>query len=294
MSLSDTRFLQSVALRVVEPCRGACCLVRIYPSEGIGQMVELGETCVTIGRDGSCEVEIHDDSVSRRHAVIEPCEAGYLILDLGSTNGTYVNDERIDGLRLAGGDRIRLGNQIFKFIASDRVEAEYYEAIYRIMTTDGLTQAYNKRYLLEVLDRELLRAQRTTRPLAVMMMDLDRFKAINDTYGHLVGDEVLAGLCRRIKGLLRRDEVLARYGGEEFALVLSDTTLAEACEAAERIRRAVAETPFSTEEVPVPVTISIGLAVTHGEEGLNAADLLDRADRLLYAAKQSGRNRVMH
>ena len=97
------------------------------------------------------------------------------------------------------------------------------------MTTDGLTQAYNKRYLLDVLEREVLRASRRGRPLSVLMFDVDHFKKINDTHGHLAGDEVLSELCRRVRGLLRQEEVLARYGGEEFVLVLPETPLDDAC-----------------------------------------------------------------
>ena len=159
------------------------------------------------------------------HAVLESVRGEFVLTDLDSTNGTYVNDQRIDARQLNPGDRLRFGNQIFKFLSADRIEAEYHETVYDIMTTDGMTQAHSKRYLMEVVERELHRTQRTHRPLSLLMIDVDRFKDINDTFGHLTGDEVLIELCRRATGQLRRDEVLARYGGEEFVLVMADTPL---------------------------------------------------------------------
>jgi diguanylate cyclase (GGDEF)-like protein len=248
---------------------------------------------VQLGRDASCEIELHDDSVSRKHAAIEPVAEGYLLTDLASRNGTYLNDQRIDARMLQNGDRIRLGNQILKFLSTDRIEADYHETVYKFMTTDGLTQVHNKRYLLEVLERECHRARRTSRPLSLLLMDLDRFKLINDTYGHLAGDEVLAEFCRRCRELLRRDEVLARYGGEEFALLMADTPIGTAYEVAERIRQAVAQSTFKTEQADIPVTVSMGAAETLGEGEAAAQELIQRADGLLYAAKQAGRNRVM-
>ena len=116
---------------------------------------------------------------------MRPADAGFVVVDLGSTNGTFVNDIRVDMHTLAPGDRLRLGNQIFKFLSADRFDAEFLENAYRMMTTDGLTQVHNRRYLLDVIDRELRRRNRTLRPLSVLMIDVDRFKTINDSFGHL-------------------------------------------------------------------------------------------------------------
>jgi two-component system cell cycle response regulator len=291
----ETRFSQSIGIRLRE--RGLTerqsCLVRIYPADGIGQMFELADQCLVIGREPTCEIELIDDSVSRRHASIDCISGGYFLEDLQSRNGTYVNDERIVRQRLQPGDRLRFGNQILKFLSTDRIETEYHETVYKIMTTDGLTQVHNKRYLLEILEREVERTRRTGRPLSVLMIDIDRFKVINDTFGHLAGDEVLGELCRRIKGYLRSDEVFARYGGEEFSLVMADTCLNEAIGAAERLRIAIAEKPFHTEQAEIPATVSIGVAETRGHTPLDADELLKKADKNLYAAKQAGRNRVM-
>jgi two-component system, cell cycle response regulator len=290
-----TRFSQSFGLRAqqgnLDQLSG--CLVRIYPAEGIGEVYDLGDEPIVIGRDLSCDLQLNDDSVSRQHATLEPAAGGYILTDRGSTNGTYVNDQRIERRKLTTCDRLRFGNQIVKFLSADRMEVEYHETVYKIMTTDGLTQAYNKRYLLEVVEREFHRASRTGQPLSVLMVDVDWFKQINDTHGHLAGDEVLGELCRRIHGVLRRDEVLARYGGEEFVLVMSDTSLDEACEAGERLRRAVADHPFASEQAAINVTVSVGVASTEGCSLAGPTELIEQADQRLYAAKQSGRNRVV-
>jgi len=290
----NTRFSQTLNLRSFEVAetQQQCSLVRIYPAEKIGEVLALAGRPLVVGRDSSCEIELADDSVSRRHATIEPCGQILIVTDLDSTNGTYINDLRISQQTLMPGDRLRFGNQIFKFLESANLEAQYHEVVYKIMTCDGLTQAFNKRYLRELLEREVQRCQRTFRPLCAMMLDLDYFKRINDTYGHLTGDEVLVELCRRIGRVLRRDEVLARYGGEEFAIVLSDTTLDQACEVAERVRQAILERPFHTELADIVVTASVGVAETKGEP-MTADELLELADQRLYAAKQCGRNRVI-
>ncbi len=291
--IGQTRVSQSLGLRLRDDAArsGTNWLVRIYPAEAIGELVSLEEDHLLIGRDESCGLVLDDDSVSRRHALVEKLPGGFQVTDLGSTNGTYVNDVRVSTCQLAGGDRLRLGNQIFKLLTTDRLESQYYETVYKIMTTDGLTQVHNRRYLIDVLERELLRARRCSRPLAVLLLDIDRFKAINDQHGHLTGDDVLQELCRRLGRLLRGDELVARYGGEEFAVVLSDCSLDQARQVAERIRQEACAAPFETEAAKLSVTLSIGLAVSLGEQ--TVSEVLAAADENLYAAKRSGRNRVV-
>jgi diguanylate cyclase (GGDEF)-like protein len=292
LDISQTRVSQSLGIRLGESAAqaGANWLVRIYPADAIGELVDITDDRLLIGRDESCGLVLNDDSVSRRHALLEKTADGFLVTDLDSTNGTYVNDERIASRHLASGDRLRLGNQIFKLLVADQLEAQYYETVYKMMTTDGLTQVYNKRYLLDVLDRELARAQRTGHPLSVLLLDLDHFKTVNDSYGHLAGDDVLQELCRRTRALLRSDELLARYGGEEFAVVLADCSATQARQVAERIRQITSASAFQTEGAAISVTVSIGLACSQDEHSVS--DLLDRGDKNLYAAKRAGRNRV--
>jgi diguanylate cyclase (GGDEF)-like protein len=274
--------------------RRDACLVHIYPTgPGMGSRYALGTEAVIIGRSNDCAICINDHSVSRVHARLQPQEDGYYAVDLQSTNGTFVNDVPVFMSRLQDGDYLRVGNCIYRFLAGGNVEAEYHEEIYRLTIIDALTGIHNKRYMLDFLERELVRASRRGRPLALVIFDVDRFKAINDEYGHLGGDLTLRELAACVAKIVRQDELLARYGGEEFAVVLPETGLGEAVSLAERIREAVVNHPFQYHGQSFPVTVSLGVAVTTGLDGLTTTDLIRRADERLYLAKREGRNRVV-
>jgi diguanylate cyclase (GGDEF)-like protein len=152
---------------------------------------------------------------------------------------------------------------------------------------------HNRRYLLEFLDRELARSQRHGRPLALALLDLDHFKAVNDKHGHLAGDMVLRQLATLIRTAVRKDELLARYGGEEFALVLPEADPMQAIRACERVRQVIETHAFVHDGQRIPVTVSVGLATTGGDVA-SVEDLFAIADRKLYEAKIGGRNRVAH
>jgi diguanylate cyclase (GGDEF)-like protein len=256
----------------------------------MGTRYPLGTATVVLGRDPACDIRIVDQSVSRRHLRIHLDEAGYAVEDLQSTNGTFINDEPASARLLKDGDYLRVGNWIFRYLAGGNVESDYHEEIYRLTIVDGLTGIHNRRFLLEFLERELARSLRHQRPLALVLLDIDRFKAINDNLGHLAGDWTLRGLANRIKASIRREELFARYGGEEFAVVLPETPREGAVKMAERVRRLVEMQPFDYEGRPYPVTISLGVATTKGEEALTPVELLRRADDKLYEAKRAGRN----
>ncbi len=204
-----------------------------------------------------------------------------------------MNEQRIAQQELRIGDRVRFGNQIFKYLSAQDIESQYHEVVYRIMTTDGLTGTYNKRYLIETLERELACTVRHNETLSLAMLDLDRFKSINDTFGHLAGDAVLVEFARRAKSMVRSGEILARYGGEEFALLLPRTEQPQAIAAAERLRQAIAAQPVVFEQHSIPITVSIGLA-TIAAQPCTAQELIAIADERLYIAKNSGRNRVCY
>jgi two-component system, cell cycle response regulator len=275
--------------------KGGDCLVVIYTKEPtlLGKRFVLDTSPVRVGRGAENHIVLDGDSVSRRHAHLEQRAAVWFAVDDSSTNGTYVNDEQIGREQsLTNGDRIKVGPTIFKYLSGQDVEAQYHEEIYRMTIIDGLTQAHVKRYLLEALDKEIVRARRHSRDLSFLMFDIDHFKKINDVHGHLAGDFVLKELARIVQGRIRRDEVFARYGGEEFAIVLPETNLEGARALAEGLREKVEKSRFVFQNESIMVTISIGVWTLTERDKTNL-DLIRAADAKLYEAKRGGRNRVV-
>jgi len=260
--------------------------------DALGQRTEIGHEPITIGRQPPCTIQLPDSAVSRVHCRVVRGEYGVLLQDEGSTNRTYVNDRPVQAHTLQDGDVIRVGRTYFKFLTGDNLEAAYHEEIYRLMTTDALTGAANRRVYQGELTRRFHEAQRYHRPLAILVLDLDRFKRINDTFGHLFGDQVLRRLGALVTVEKREGDTFCRYGGEEFALIMPETALDDARHVAERIRAAVEAATFEYEGKVTPVTVSIGAAEC--EPGLaSPEDLVRVADERLYAAKEGGRNRVV-
>jgi two-component system cell cycle response regulator len=273
---------------------GDAVLLSIYPSgPNMGRRFALSATEHFVGRLAELDIALEGEGLSRKHARIYRTDEGWNIEDLGSTNGTMVNDVKVDRGLLRDGDILRFGVATCKFLAGDNIESQYHEEIYRMSIQDGLTGVHNKRYFLELLERELAGAARRGSPLSLAMLDIDHFKKINDTHGHLAGDAALKELCRRLKPRVRAADLLARYGGEEFAVVLPDTSLAGALELAEDLRLLVADTPFAHDELRIPCTISLGVAQIDIANPGRPEDLIRRADENLYAAKRGGRNRVV-
>ncbi len=290
--MTDATICQSLIQLPSEDQNEQGCLVRIYPPEGLGGMWTITDDELFIGRSPDCAIQLDGTAISRRHAAIQRVDDGFMLVDLQSTNGTQVNDQTIQQHLLKAGDRIRIGTYIFKYLSHDDIERQYHETVYKMTTTDGLTRAYNRQYLEETLDREILRSLRHQRPLAVLMLDIDHFKQVNDQYGHLAGDDVLQEFCRRVREQIEADDLVARYGGEEFCVILSECHREQALSFAEELRLAVAARPFATLREEIPVTVSIGVHVYSGESPTTVSELIDAADQRLYEAKTTGRNRV--
>lgn len=271
------------------------CLVMIYPTgQGMGMRFPLNSPRVVLGRAPSCEIQVDDASVSRQHAVLErDLEFKYFATDLQSTNGTFVNDKPANRTEVRDGDYLRIGNCIYRFLAGGNIEADYHEVIYNLTIVDALTGCPNKRYFREFLDREISRSNRYKRPLSLIMIDLDYFKRLNDTLGHLAGDQALREIAGLVRQSIRKDELFARFGGEEFAIILPETLLDQAAFVAERIRSLVEGYAFQFEGVSHPITLSLGVAQTSGDPPLTMDQLIQVGDANLYAAKHQGRNRVV-
>lgn len=274
-------------------------LIEIY-GDNKGRKVILDKDEVTIGRGMNNEIVIDSTSVSRNHAVIYKKESydaytKVYIKDLNSTNGTYVKDRQVPpnrGVELTDGVTIKVGSTIYKFLTGNDLEANYFEEIYRLTIIDGLTEIYNKRAFLETLEREFNRSQRYSRPLSMIMFDIDHFKNVNDTYGHLTGDYVLKHMSKIIKNSVRTEEFLARYGGEEFTIIMPESTRMAAINLGEKIRALVESSTFHFEGKIIPITISVGVS-TLTPSIFTPTELIAVADKKLYQAKATGRNRVV-
>lgn len=287
-----TRVTPLEELRPPQP--GSDCLVIIYSSDKrqFGKRYVLGDEPLSIGRGQENRIVLDNDSVSRRHCRIEKRGATYWLVDLDSTNGTYVNDDQVSEYAMRRGDQIKIGDTIVKFLSGSDLEAQYHETIYNMTIVDGLTQVNNKRYIMETLEREIPRARRHDRPLSVVMLDIDHFKNVNDNFGHLAGDYVLKELATLVKSRLRPDDVLGRYGGEEFLAALPETPLAGAASIAEDLRKRVEERRFLFEGENIPVTMSLGCSELDGN--MDVSGLIKAADEKLYEAKRGGRNRTCY
>lgn len=260
----------------------------------VGRTYKLAAQETLLGRERAADVVLGNPGVSRRHAAIRRLREGSLeLIDLGSTNGTWVNGARVERHLLRDGDRIRLGCEtVFRFSLHDELEEAFQQQLYDAATRDPLTHLYNKRYFLERLEEELGWAQRHRLPLSLLLCDVDHFKQLNDTFGHLAGDAVLVQLACRIEQGLRAGNLCCRFGGEEFAMLVRGGGPERAIWAAERVRRLVAAAPFEYQGLRIPITVSVGIATSHGDDGHDVRSLIARADRYLYEAKRAGRNRV--
>lgn len=276
------------------------CLI-LYSGPGAGQRFDLEEGVSLIGRSPSAAVRVEAIGISRRHAELCVAAEGVELRDLGSANHTYVNDRQLTGsVKLADGDLVRVANVVMRFHDRRSIDALLHDRIYRLATIDIGTEVYNRRYLQEAARLALGRARREGTPMALVCLDLDDFKSVNDRYGHPAGDRVLKECAAVVAAALRPDDVLGRWGGEEFAVLLKHTDADTAAKVAERLRAALAghvfvielQGPEGRRTVQHRQTISLGVAAL--EPSMNDEfDLLAAADRMLYAAKRAGRNRVV-
>ncbi len=260
-----------------------------------GQMYNLAGRTVRLGRDPTCQVIIDDPHISRVHAEIS-CKDGNTILirDTGSTNGIFVNGKRITEQQLNDGDKILIGTRLyFKFCYQDAVDQSYQQNLFRAANIDGLTQLYNKKYFIDVLAKEFSFSRRNKQALSLLMVDVDHFKKVNDTYGHMAGDLVLKSIGAFLHQQLRLENIACRYGGEEFAIILRNVTPDLAEHIGERLRKGMEGEKILYRATPIQITISIGIATFENNNFETIEDFIQRADEHLYEAKQLGRNRIV-
>jgi len=259
-----------------------------------GQVVSVTQFPFSLGRHPTNRLPIDDDSISRFHARFT-CENGeYFVEDLASRNGTFVQGKRVTRLQIRDDDWVQLGARVsFRFAVTDFRQEGLLRKLYESSTRDALTGAYNRRHFEDRLRAEIAFAVRHATDCALLLLDLDHFKRINDNYGHPAGDEVLRHLTSVAARTLRAEDVFARFGGEEFAVILRGSSTRGASRLADRLREALAVNHVHFEGREIPVTLSAGCAALSCCAKPSAEELVGVADRRLYQAKQSGRNRVV-
>jgi diguanylate cyclase (GGDEF)-like protein len=284
---------------MVVPVTGAKDRATLTIISGInaGQVFALDATDHVIGRGTEADLWLEDGGVSRRHARVScRSDGAYFVEDLDSTNGTFLGGQRITICELRPGDRVQLGPQVtLRFAITDDAEDELQRRLYESSTRDGLTRLYNRKYLGERLTAEVAYSRRHKVKLAVLLLDLDDFKPVNDTHGHAAGDMVLRLIAAQLQRVVRVEDLVARYGGEEFVILARSTGKTDAVRLAARICEAVQQL-----EIPVApgrwlkVTLSIGVAALPdvAPDG-GPSELLALADARLYRAKAEGKNRVV-
>jgi diguanylate cyclase (GGDEF)-like protein len=259
-----------------------------------GRVHGLDGSDTSFGREATCTHTFDEGSLSRVHARVIRTGAEYHIEDAGSRNGVFVSDERVARAPLRDGDRVRLGSAVtLRFQVVTKQEHQALVRVFESSVKDGLTGAWNRRYLDERLLGEVGFAKRHGSPLAVVLVDIDHFKKVNDTHGHQVGDAVLKATAETMRSTIRVEDVLARYGGEEFLVIARGLDLARGVQLGERLRIIAERQPVVIDGTSIPRTISAGVATVHccGDDRTSQC-LLKVADDRLYRAKADGRNRV--
>ncbi len=270
--------------------------------ELIAVPIPLEREEVILGRALEADVRVNDHQVSRQHARVTSVKnlatasTDYVLTDLSSRNGTFLNGVKVTSEKLTNGDKIKIGETILRFDLLDEIDREYQRQIHRLISHDDLTGLLSSRSFFSELRREAGRAATDGRPFCVLMMDGDNFKSVNDTYGHLTGSKTIEEIGFSIMTNLRTGDAAARFGGDEFAAFLLDAEMPQALVAAERMRASVETQEFSilqpgrTAETH-HITVSIGVS-SFPDDSSDPIELVEMADSALYRAKREGRNRV--
>ena len=265
----------------------------VLAGTAMGAMHLIDKEVTVVGRGDKADLRIIDDGISREHTRILFKNGKIELEDLGSTNGTFCNGLRVRRQGLSEGDKILIGaSTILKFTYHDQLDEVFQQQLTESALRDPLTKVYNRRFFLDRIQNEFQYAERHRTPVTLVFLDIDRFKSINDTFGHPGGDEVLQQMATLLVGTLRGDDVLCRYGGEEFAVICRGLDLDKGEAMAERLRKRVADHPFQVQGKPLPVTISIGVARVPDPRLRTPPALIAAADETMYQAKRAGRNRV--
>jgi two-component system, cell cycle response regulator len=265
----------------------------VVKGNGAGRHFALTGSTFRIGRAPDMEIALNDELASRCHCAVTRRDGVVILEDCDSKNGTFVDGRRIAREAITPVSSIQVGHTLLKLEYKELSEVEFEEELFRNATTDALTNAANRFYFMRRAEEELALARRGAYRVAIVMIDLDSFKDINDALGHQAGDFVLRAVASAIDAVKRREDILGRYGGDEFICMLrgqgGEPEIRGFCE---RIRARIETEPVVFDAMPIRATVSIGAAVSPRSGEIAIEDLIAAADRALYAAKQDGRNRI--
>ena len=290
---SDTRVFTRTPSVIPEEARNPT-LTWLSGSE-TGKVVRLRRGTFVIGRGSEVDLPLHGEGISRKHAELWIRRTGSVyITDLGSTNGTAVNGTDINDnpISVEDGDRIEVGSILLKFSYLDMEMEQVHQSLYDSAVKDGLTGAYNKRYMIDRFQQEFTYARRHGEMLHMLIFDIDHFKSVNDDHGHAFGDEVLRSISKLVLKKIRNEDLFARFGGEEFVVLMRGITVENARLVAERLRQSIADERVTQGDISLAVTVSVGLVSGPTAACFSPDDMFREADALLYQAKKSGRNQV--
>jgi len=272
------------------------CSVTVLGGAATGALAVMDGDTLVVGRGAECDLQIDDPGLTRRHMQLVRRGNERIIEDLRSRNGTFVDGELLGRPRaVQDGARVHIGRStVLRIGLHDALEEEAQRRLYDSAVRDTLTRLYNRRYLDERLHAEVAYAVRHRSPLSVLIIDVDHFKRVNDSLGHLAGDAVLRLTAAVLVRMVRTEDLVARWGGEEFMVLARGTGLRNAHIFADRMRRAIEQMEIPWEGKTLRITVSIGVAAIEGQQTrAEPAVLIAAADGALYEAKRGGRNRVV-
>jgi len=271
------------------------CVLFVVQGTALGSVFSIPAEGAVLGRSLTASVVLDGEAIAPRHAEFSVRGDGVYLEDLSGEPGTFVNERRVEErVRLCDGDFVRVGKStVVKFSLVDEAEEHALRTLFELTLRDPLTRLYNRRYFDDRVRSEFSFAERHRTMLALLLVDIDHFKAVNDTFGHLIGDRVLQLVARSISKMMRPEDVLARYGGEEFIIVCRDSSLRNAQILGERVRRSIEAMRLDRLGPALQVTVSIGVAAIDAEHPCASVEaLIEAADRAMYEAKRAGRNRI--
>ena len=268
----------------------------VFIGNDSGKRHKLKSGTMTIGRSPRADISLDDDRISGIHCVIKCTDNIIAIEDKGSTNGTYVDSQKIGSAHLPPGVAFQIGHSVMKIEYKDEAEIRLEESLVHRASIDSLTGIFNRQHFMSIASKEMAYARRYQQAVGIIMIDIDNFKRVNDNYGHLIGDFILAQVASIISEGKRAEDLFGRYGGEEFIILPRGEIEKEAIfNQCERIRKAVEKFEFCHADACVRLTISIGFHLSRPDNGkvesfLNG--LIDKADHALYLSKEKGKNRT--